>query len=253
MSTTALTVDDVTLTYPDGAGRLTALDRVSLHVEGGDITAITGPSGSGKSSLLAVVSTLIRPDSGRIQLRTRSGSVDLATLGRREAAALRRSSIGIVFQQPNLIPALTALEQLEVMTHLGQQLRPTAHRRRETRSRAMELLASVGLADQHAKRPAQLSGGQRQRVNIARALMNTPALLVIDEPTSALDTERGSAIIDLILTITKDQDAATLLVTHDHTHLHHMTTVHHMTDGHLTQTRDSENWNVPMQFVPKTA
>ncbi|WP_280409007.1 ABC transporter ATP-binding protein [Nocardia brasiliensis] len=253
MSTTALTVDDVTLTYPDGVGRLTALDRVSLHVEGGDIAAITGPSGSGKSSLLAVVSTLIRPDSGRIELRTRSGRVDLVTLSGREAAALRRSAIGIVFQQPNLIPALTALEQLEVMTHLGQQLRPTARRRRETRSRAMELLDSVGLADQHAKRPAQLSGGQRQRVNIARALMNTPALLVIDEPTSALDTERGSAIIDLILTITKTHATATLLVTHDHTYLHHMTTIHHMTDGHLTPARNGENWNVPKQFVPKTA
>ncbi|MGX1770956.1 ABC transporter ATP-binding protein [Nocardia brasiliensis] len=252
MSTTALTVDDVTLTYPDGAGRLTALNRVSLHVEGGDIAAITGPSGSGKSSLLAVVSTLIRPDSGRIELRTRSGSADLATVSRREAAALRRSSIGIVFQQPNLIPALTALEQLEVMTHLGQQLRPSA-RRRETRSRAMELLESVGLVDQHAKRPAQLSGGQRQRVNIARALMNTPALLVIDEPASALDTERGSAIIDLILTITKTHNTATLLVTHDHTHLRQMTTIHHMTDGHLTPTRNGENWNVPKQFVPKTA
>lgn len=250
---TSLTVDDVTLTYPDGTGRLTALDRVRLHVDGGDIAAITGPSGSGKSSLLAVVATLIRPDSGRIELRTAYGSVDLAAVGRREAAALRRSSIGIVFQQPNLIPALTAVEQLEVMTHLGQRLRQPARRRRETHSRAMELLDSVGLADQHAKRPAQLSGGQRQRVNIARALMHNPALLVIDEPTSALDTERGSAIIDLILTITKDHNAATLLVTHDHTHLHHMTTVHHMTDGHLTQTRNSENWNVPKQYVPKTA
>ncbi|AFU05535.1 ABC transporter ATP-binding protein [Nocardia brasiliensis] len=253
MSTTALTVDDVTLTYPDGAGRLTALDRVSLRVEGGDIAAITGPSGSGKSSLLAVVSTLIRPDSGRIELRTPSGRVDLTTVGRREAAALRRSSIGIVFQQPNLIPALTTLEQLEVMTHLGQQLHIPARRRSETRSRAMELLYSVGLADQHAKRPAQLSGGQRQRVNIARALMNTPALLVIDEPTSALDTEKGAAIIDLILTITKTHNTATLLVTHDHTHLPQMTTVHHMTDGHLTQSRNSENWNFPKQLVPKTA
>ncbi|WP_433734447.1 ABC transporter ATP-binding protein [Nocardia sp. CA-129566] len=235
MTKTALTVRDTTLTYPDGAGRLTALNQVNLHVPGGAIAAITGPSGSGKSSLLAVVSTLIRPDAGRITLETPKGTVDLATLTRREAAALRRSSIGIVFQQPNLIPALTAVEQLEAMSHLGQRLFTSPTQRRETRTKAMELLDSVGLADQHAKRPAQLSGGQRQRVNIARALMNDPALLVIDEPTSALDTERGSAVIELILTVVRDHNAATLLVTHDRTHLPHMTAVYRMIDGVLDQ------------------
>ncbi|WP_433635019.1 ABC transporter ATP-binding protein [Nocardia sp. CA-120079] len=234
MTKTALTVRETTLTYPDGAGRLTALNQVNLHVTGGTIAAITGPSGSGKSSLLAVVSTLIRPDSGGITLETPYGTADLATLTRREAAALRRSSIGIVFQQPNLIPALTAVEQLEAMSHLGQRLFSSATRRRETRSKAMELLGAVGLADHHAKRPAQLSGGQRQRVNIARALMNDPSLLVIDEPTSALDTERGTAIIELILAMARTHQAATLLVTHDHTHLHHMNTVYRMIDGTLT-------------------
>ncbi|MFI9510483.1 ABC transporter ATP-binding protein [Nocardia sp. NPDC052566] len=234
---TALTVEDVTLTYPDGASRLTAVDHVNLQVSGGTVAAITGPSGSGKSSLLAVISTLIRPDSGRILLETDTGTVDLASLSRAEGAALRRESIGIVFQQPNLIPALTAVEQLEVMSHLGQSLLTSRAARRETHTRAMELLDAVGLADHHAKRPAQLSGGQRQRVNIARALMNTPALLVIDEPTSALDSERGAAIIDLILDIVRTHNAATLLVTHDRTHLHRMTTVHRMLDGHLTPER----------------
>ncbi|WP_194815993.1 ABC transporter ATP-binding protein [Nocardia sp. XZ_19_385] len=234
---TALTVEDVTLTYPDGADRLTALNRVHLTVGGGEIAAITGPSGSGKSSLLAAASTLIRPDSGRIRLETPDRTMDLAQLTRREAAAVRRAAIGIVFQQPNLIPALTAVEQLEAMSHLGQQWFTSPARRRETRTKAMDLLAAVGLADQHAKRPAQLSGGQRQRVNIARALMNDPALLVIDEPTSALDTERGAAIIDLILDVAHTHHAATLLVTHDRTHLHQMTSVYAMTDGVLTQSR----------------
>ncbi|WP_306365649.1 ABC transporter ATP-binding protein [Nocardia sp. CC227C] len=235
--TTALTVTDLTLTYPDGDDRITALDRVALSVRGGEIAAVTGPSGSGKSSLLAVVSTLIRPDSGRVALDTGSGAIDLARLHRREAAALRREQIGIVFQQPNLIPALTALEQLEAMAHLGQRLLVSPARRRATRARARDLLAAVGLADHAHKRPAQLSGGQRQRVNIARALMNDPALLVIDEPTSALDQERGAAVIDLIVQVAHTHHPATLLVTHDPTHLHHMTTVHTMLDGRLTPTR----------------
>ncbi|MEV6277756.1 ABC transporter ATP-binding protein [Nocardia sp. NPDC051832] len=234
---TALTLDDVTLTYPDGADRLTALNRVGLTVAGGEIAAITGPSGSGKSSLLAAAATLIRPDSGRIRLETPDRTIDLAQLTRREAAAVRRSAIGIVFQQPNLIPALTAAEQLEAMSHLGQHRFTSPTRRRETRAKARDLLAAVGLADQHAKRPAQLSGGQRQRVNIARALMNDPALLVIDEPTSALDTERGAAIIDLILEVARTHHTATLLVTHDRTHLPQMTSVYTMTDGTLTRSR----------------
>ena len=228
---TALTLTDVTLTYPDGADRVTALDHVSLHVPGGTIAAVTGPSGSGKSSLLAVAATLIRPDSGTVVLDTDGASTDLATLTGREAAAARRTTMGIVFQQPNLIPALTAVEQLEVMTHLG---RGTKASRGETRSRALRLLDAVGLAEHSHKRPAQLSGGQRQRVNIARALMNNPALLVVDEPTSALDSERGAAIIDLITTIARDHRAATILVTHDPTHLHRKDAVYRMTDGVLT-------------------
>ncbi|UFS93869.1 ABC transporter ATP-binding protein [Nocardia huaxiensis] len=233
--TNTLTVSDLTLTFPDGADRITALDHVNLRVEGGEIAAITGPSGSGKSTLLAAVSTLLRPDSGRIELETVSGTIDLATLNRRSAAALRRSSIGIVFQQSNLIPALTAVEQLEALAHLGQTLFVSSARRREVRSRAMDLLAAVGLSGHENKRPAQLSGGQRQRVNIARALMNDPSLLVIDEPTSALDQERGAAIIDLIVGMVRDHQAATLLVTHDLSHLNQMDSVHHMLDGTLTQ------------------
>ncbi|MFE9784854.1 ABC transporter ATP-binding protein [Nocardia salmonicida] len=227
----AITLTDVTLTYPDGTDRLTALDRVNLNVPGGTIAAVTGASGSGKSSLLAVAATLIRPDSGTVVLETDSATTDLATLSRRAAATARRTSMGIVFQQPNLIPSLTAVEQLEVTAHLGG---PNRASRSETSSRARELLEAVGLTEQAHKRPAQLSGGQRQRVNIARALMNDPALLVVDEPTSALDSERGAAIIALITTIAREHRAATILVTHDPTHLHRMDAVYRMTDGHLT-------------------
>ncbi|MBL1075513.1 ATP-binding cassette domain-containing protein [Nocardia sp. 2] len=232
-----LTIADLTLTFPDGADRITALDHVNLRVRGGEIAAITGPSGSGKSTLLAAAATLLRPDSGRVELETADGTLDLATLNRRAAATLRREAIGIVFQQSNLIPALTAVEQLEAMTHLGTSWFVPPSRRRETRSRARDLLSAVGLSGHEHKRPAQLSGGQRQRVNIARALMNNPALLVIDEPTSALDQERGAAIIDLIAGIVRDHNAATLLVTHDLSHLDQMDSVYRMVDGVLTQER----------------
>ncbi|MDF3304882.1 ABC transporter ATP-binding protein [Rhodococcus sp. T2V] len=221
MTTSALTLDDVTLTYPDGAGRVTALDSVSLTLGRGEIAAITGPSGSGKSTLLAVASTLIRPDSGSVRL----GTTELTALSRREASALRRDRIGIVFQQSNLVSSLTALEQLEAMVHLGQRWFVP---RRAGREKARDLLDAVGLADHAGKRPAQLSGGQRQRVNLARALMNDPSLLVVDEPTSALDQERGAAIMDLILGVVREREVATLLVTHDRTHLCRMDAVHHL-------------------------
>ena len=219
----SLDLDHVTLTYPDGDGRLTALDDVGLHVPAGSITAVVGPSGSGKSSLLAVAATLITPDRGRVVI----DGVDTAGLGRGELTALRRSRIGIVFQQPNLLPSLTAVEQLQVMAHLG------GRSPRAARPRALELLQAVGLREQAGRRPHQLSGGQRQRVNIARALMNDPVVLLVDEPTSALDHERGAAVIDLITELTHRRATATVLVTHDRTHLTAVDQVAEVHDGRL--------------------
>ncbi|WP_328886219.1 ABC transporter ATP-binding protein [Streptomyces sp. NBC_00316] len=220
-----LTLADVTLTYPDGDGRLTALDRVSLDVPEGSLTAVVGPSGSGKSSLLAVAATLVTPDEGRVVVAGR----ETAGLGRARKTALRRERIGIVFQQPNLLPSLTAVEQLQVMTHLSGG---TA---RGARGRALELLGAVGLADQAGRRPHQLSGGQRQRINIARALMNDPAVLLVDEPTSALDHERGAAVLDLLIALTRERSTATVLVTHDRTHLERTDRTVVMRDGRLTE------------------
>ncbi len=221
-----ITLDAVTLSFPDGAGRVTAVDDVSLAARPGTVTAITGPSGSGKSSLLAVSATLIRPDRGRVLI----GDVDAAALTLGEASRLRRESVGIVFQQSNLIPSLTALEQLLVMRELAGSAR---RGRRLARRRAEELLDAVGLADAQDRRPAQLSGGQRQRVNIARALMNDPSVLLVDEPTSALDQERGAAIVDLVVGLTADLGTSTLLVTHDLVHLPRMHAVMRMVDGRL--------------------
>ncbi|MFF3286185.1 ABC transporter ATP-binding protein [Streptomyces sp. NPDC003023] len=219
----SLLLDDITLTYPDGRGRLTALDRVSLDVPAGSLTAVVGPSGSGKSSLLAVAATLVTPDSGRVVV----DGVDTAGRTPAAKAALRRERVGIVFQQPNLLPSLTAVEQLQIMVHLSGRAARTA------RARALELLDAVGLADEAGRRPHQLSGGQRQRVNIARALMNEPGVLLVDEPTSALDHERGAAVLDLLVRLTRERATATVLVTHDRTHLERMDRTVTMTDGRL--------------------
>ncbi|MGH3248779.1 MAG: ABC transporter ATP-binding protein [Trebonia sp.] len=219
----SLNLAEVTLTYPDGDGRLTALDNVSLEVPRGSITAVVGPSGSGKSSLLAVAATLIRPDSGTVTIHGAS----TAGLTRRELTTLRRRQIGMVFQQPNLLASLTAAEQLQVMAQIDGRSAAKAA------PRAMDLLDAVGLADQARRRPHQLSGGQRQRVNIARALMNEPTVLLVDEPTSALDHERGAAVLDLITRLTRQQATATVLVTHDRTLLTTVDQVAEVRDGRL--------------------
>ncbi|MYR46713.1 ABC transporter ATP-binding protein [Streptomyces sp. SID5910] len=220
----SLHLTDVTLTYPDGDGRLTALDRVTLDVPRGSVTAVVGPSGSGKSSLLAVAATLITPDAGTVTV----DGADTTGMSRGELADLRRRRIGIVFQQPNLLPSLTAAEQLQVMAHIDGR----GHR--AARDRALELLGAVGLADQAGRRPHQLSGGQRQRVNIARALMNDPGVLLVDEPTSALDHERGAAVIRLITRLTHERGTATVLVTHDHAQLAAADRVTEVRDGRLS-------------------
>ncbi|WP_137123426.1 ABC transporter ATP-binding protein [Segeticoccus rhizosphaerae] len=219
----SLHLTNITLTYPDGATRLTALDDVTLHVPAGTIAALVGPSGSGKSSLLAVAATLITPDTGRVVI----AGTDTAEMTRAQLTTLRRTRIGTIFQQPNLLPSLTAAEQLQVMAHLD------GRSPRAARARALELLDAVGLTGQADRRPHQLSGGQQQRINIARALMNDPAVLLVDEPTSALDHERGTAILDLITTLTHQQATATVLVTHDRSHLTAVDQIAEVNDGRL--------------------
>ncbi|WP_432075732.1 ABC transporter ATP-binding protein [Streptomyces wuyuanensis] len=220
----SLILTHITLTYPDGESHLTALDHVSLEVPKGSLTAVFGPSGSGKSSLLAVAATLITPDTGAVTI----DGTDTTGMSRGELTDLRRHKIGIVFQQPSLLPSLTAVEQLQVMARIDGRSPAKA------RTRALELLDAVGLADQARRRPHQLSGGQRQRVNIARALMNDPTVLLVDEPTSALDHERGAAIIELITRLTHQQATATVLVSHDRTHLTAVDQIAEVHDGRLT-------------------
>ena len=218
-----LTLTDVRLTYPDGDHRLVALDAVSLRIAAGELVAVTGPSGSGKSSLLAVAGALTSPESGTVRI----ADTNVTALDQKGRDRLRRERIGIVFQQANLLASLTALDQLLLIAHLS------GASRRSSEARARQLLDRVGLGGNAHKRPHQLSGGERQRIGVARALMGNSALLLVDEPTSALDHDRGEAVVSLLRDITHEQHVATVMVTHDLQHLHLADRTVAMQDGRL--------------------
>lgn len=222
---TALGLINVSLEYPDGGSTLKALDSVDLSVARGEFLSLVGPSGSGKSSLLAVAATLIKPTAGLVII----DGQDVAALKEAERTALRRDKVGIIFQQPNLLPSLTAVEQLMVREHLR------GNRAKEARREAEQLLDVVGLSAALHKRPHQLSGGQRQRVNIARALMGKPTVLLVDEPTAALDHERSESIVRLLRQVTDEFQTATVMVTHDTEFLPITDAVATMRDGRISR------------------
>jgi putative ABC transport system ATP-binding protein len=195
-------VDRVSKSFEDG--RITALVDASLRLEPGELVSLTGPSGSGKSTLLNLIGALDRPDSGSI-------TVDGTTLDGQDASEYRAATVGFVFQFHNLIPTLTALENVQVPM-LGRGLT-----RAQRTARATELLREVGLEQRAQAFPATLSGGERQRVALARALANEPRLLLADEPTGALDSETGSQVLDLIERLRADRGMTVLLVTNDDT------------------------------------
>lgn len=224
-----LRLSDVTLEVGDGDEKIRALDRVSLTVSPGEFVAVIGPSGAGKSSLLAVAGALAAPTTGTVEVLGQ----DLAALrGRRgqgKLAAFRRRNLGFVFQSGNLVPALTAADQLRL-----------AHRiaRRRGRSRSFDptpLLDAVGMSHRANHRPGQLSGGERQRVGIARALVNEPGLLLVDEPTAALDRRRSQDIVGLLARQCHERGIAGVMVTHDHDVLDHCDRVVEMIDGNLSE------------------
>lgn len=223
-NTGSLSLIDVTLEYPDGEGTVKALDGVDLTVRPGQMLSLVGPSGSGKSSLLATAATLVRPTAGRVFV----DGAEATGLSDQDLTTLRREKIGIVFQQPNLLASLTSLEQLVIVDHLrGKSVK-------EARVRAAELLGIVGLDEASHKRPHQLSGGQRQRVNIARALMGDPKVLLVDEPTAALDHDRSDSIVRLLRQVTDEFQVATVMVTHDTEFVPLTDAVATMRDGRLT-------------------
>jgi len=216
-----LVLEDVTLTVGDGDSTITALDHVSLTVAPGELVAVVGPSGSGKSSLLAVAGALTTPDSGTVHI----DGQDLIAMKDRERTRFRLEHIGFVFQSGNLVPALTAEDQLRLALHMrgGKPARDPR-----------ELLDEVGLSSKLGRRPHELSGGERQRIGIARALVCGPSLLLVDEPTSALDRARSQEIVELLARETRQSGVATVMVTHDHDILHHCDRVLEMVDGTLS-------------------
>lgn len=220
-STSGLVMRDVNLQLGDGEDIVNALSDVSLVVKPGEFVAIVGPSGAGKSSLLAVAGGLATPTSGTVLVAGR----DMTVAGKRARTALRREAVGFVFQSGNLIPALTAEDQLRLPVKFGGK--PGRD--------PLELLAEVGLAEKAKRRPHQLSGGERQRVGIARALMTGPSLLLVDEPTAALDRRRSREIVELLARETREHGVATIMVTHDHDVLGRCDTVHEMVDGRLAR------------------
>jgi putative ABC transport system ATP-binding protein len=193
---------DLTKIYGDGA-EIRALDHVDMTILKGEFLTVMGPSGSGKSTLLNMIGALDKPTSGQVIVN----GEDLATI--EDVDRFRARTVGFVFQLHNLLPALTARENVEVPMH-GQGFGEG-----EMHKRAKHLLDLVGLADRMHHLPSQLSGGQRQRVAVARALANDPAIILADEPTGSLDTQAGSEIVDLLETINQNEGTTILFVTHD--------------------------------------
>jgi putative ABC transport system ATP-binding protein len=199
-----LIVQDLRKTYPSGGRELVALHDVSFTVAPGEFVAVVGPSGSGKSTLLGLLAGLDRPSGGTVSI----DGVDMGTLSEDGRAKLRRERIGFVFQSFQLIPTLTAAENVQVPL----ELRGDGDRG----GRAKELLARVGLAGREHHYPAQLSGGEQQRVAIARAFVHAPSILFADEPTGNLDAATGGRIIDLLEELNRERGTTLVLVTHDH-------------------------------------
>jgi putative ABC transport system ATP-binding protein len=212
---------DVTVRYGD----LVALDRANLVVRAGDCLAVTGPSGSGKSTLLHSLVGVIRPDQGEVVL---DGQV-LSGIGEEALTALRRRRVGFVFQNGQLLPELTAAENVALPLLLD------GVGRRAAEEAARALFGPLGLEGLDARRPGQLSGGQAQRVAIARALVSTPAIVLADEPTGALDRRTGQEVLDLLQRACRAVDAALVVVTHDPGVAARCDRRVDVLDGHLTE------------------
>ena len=200
-----LQAHDITKVFQEGREPVTVLHGASLAVERGEVVALEGPSGSGKTTLLSILGCILTPTSGRVVIDGQE--VDPRRPER--LPAVRRRSIGFVFQQFNLFPALTAQENVEYALNIK------GRRGREARQEAARALEAVGLGDRMGFLPRDLSGGQKQRVAIARALAGDPPIVLADEPTANLDSQVGGQVLEMFRDLAKRQDRALLIVTHD--------------------------------------
>lgn len=201
----ALVLRDVRKVYQSGDSEVVALDHTDLKVDSDEMIALVGPSGSGKTTLLSIAGGLLTPTSGVVEV----AGEDITSYDSKRLTRFRGEQIGFVFQAVNLVPFLTARENLTIVAEMNGRGGARA------RERADQLLDELGLTDRVGNLPDQLSGGERQRVAIGRALMNEPGLVLFDEPTSALDSTLGAQVMELIRSEIKDRATAAIVVTHD--------------------------------------
>lgn len=221
----ALEMIDARKVYGEGDQQVVAVNDVNLTVDDDEMLVLVGPSGSGKTTLLTVAGALLRPTSGSVKV----GGTEITQLDDKELARFRRDQVGFVFQSVNLVPFLTAKENLLVVRQFGGAKVDAAGKKR-----ADQLLDELGLGGKGDNLPSQLSGGQKQRVAIGRALMNDPSLVLVDEPTSALDSELGQQVMDLLRREIKGRGVAAIIVTHDERVLHFGDRQVQMVDGILS-------------------
>ncbi len=222
-----LAVDTVTKTYGEGHTAVTAVHEASMDVRQGEFVSLLGPSGSGKTTLISMIGGLLTPTSGTIQL----GDMVVSDLDSKDLTSFRAEKVGFVFQSANLVPFLTARENLLWVAGLRKERGRGA--RRAAGERADQLLDELGLAERAGNVPEKLSGGERQRVAIGRALMNDPDLVLVDEPTAALDTAMGRQVVQLLRREIKDRGKTGIMVTHDLRMVEYTDRVFEITDGYL--------------------
>ena len=219
----ALVMEAVRKTYRSGDDEVVALDHASLVVGDDEMVTLVGPSGSGKTTLLSIAGGLLTPTEGTVVV----GGTEVSRLDPRQLTRFRQEKVGFVFQSVNLVPFLTARENLTVVGELA------GRGRAETGARADRLLDELGLARRAGNLAGQLSGGERQRVAIGRALMNEPALVLVDEPTSALDTKLGEAVMEVLRAEITGRGVAAVVVTHDVRMTHYTDRTVEIVDGRL--------------------
>jgi putative ABC transport system ATP-binding protein len=213
--------------YGSGNTEVVAMRDASMQVRHGEVVALLGPSGSGKSTFLTAVGLINPPTSGRVFI---GGRLTLdGPEARTNLRSFRRRHIGFIFQKSNLIPFLSALENVQIALELNGETPGAAHRR------SMELLDYLGVGERADNLPSMLSGGQQQRVAVARALANQPSVILADEPTAALDSHRGRQVMELFAQVAHEQGAGVIVVTHDHRALDVFDTIYEMEDGVMHQ------------------